>query len=133
MPRESSRRAALVFNRLLSLRRWRTDCVRSAPVEERTDSLDSTLIRRGRSALSVSEMVAFVDALEARPLIKLLEELPELARLSDAKFTLATKTLRRRFRGESVVDQIQLRIVANDVAQGIEDSGTAARVRALFA
>ena len=78
-------------------------------------------------------MVAFVDALEARPLIKLLEELPELARLSDAKFTLATKTLRRRFRGESVVDQIQLRIVANDVAQGIEDSGTAARVRALFA
>jgi len=95
--------------------------------------LDSTLIRRGRSALSVSEMVAFVDMLETRPLIKVLEELPELARLSEAKFTLATKTLRRRFRGESVIDQIQLRIVANEVAQTIDDSGTAARVRALFA
>ena len=101
-------------------------------MEERTDSLDSTLIRRGRSALSVSEMVAFVDMLEARPLIKLLEELPELARLSEAKFALATKTLRRRFRGESVVDQIQLRIVANEVAQAIEDGDTAARVRGLF-
>jgi hypothetical protein len=77
-------------------------------------------------------MVAFVDMLEARPLIKLLEELPDLARLSDAKFALATKTLRRRFRGESVVDQMQLRIVANDVAQAVEDGETAARVRGLF-
>jgi hypothetical protein len=102
-------------------------------MEERTDPLDSTLIRRGRSALSVSEMVAFVDMLEARPLLKLLEELPELARLSEAKFALATKTLRRRFRGESITDQIQLRIVANEVAQAMEDGDTASRVRALFA
>jgi hypothetical protein len=101
-------------------------------MEERIDPLDSTLIRRGRSALNISEMVAFVDMLEARPLIKLLEDLPELARLSEAKFALATRTLRRRFRGESVVDQMQLRIVANDVAQGIEDMDTAARVRGLF-
>ena len=101
-------------------------------MEERTDALDSTLIRRGRSALSVSEMVAFVDMLEARPLIKLLEELPELARLSEAKFALATKTLRRRFRGESITDQIQLRIVANEVAQEIKDVDTASRVRGLF-
>ena len=101
-------------------------------MEERIDPHDSTLIRRGRSALSVSEMVAFVDMLEARPLLMLLGELPDLAQLSDAKFALATKTLRRRFRGESVVDQIQLRIVANDVAQTIEDVDTAARVRGLF-
>lgn len=101
-------------------------------MEERTDSFDSTLIRRGRSALSVSEMVAFVDMLEGRPLLKLLEELPELARLSEAKFALATRTLRRRFGSESVVDQMQLRIVANDVAQTIEDGETAARVRGLF-
>ena len=101
-------------------------------VEERTDPFDSTLIRRGKNALSVSEMVAFVDTLEARPLIKLLEELPELARLSEAKFTLATKTLRRRFRGESIVDQMQLRIMANEVAQTIQDGEAAARVRALF-
>ena len=101
-------------------------------LEERLDS-DSTLIRRGRAALSVSEMVAFVDMLEARPLLKLLEELPDLARLSDAKFALAMKTLRRRFRGESLVDQMQLRIVANDVAQTIPDANAAARVRGVFA
>ena len=94
---------------------------------------DSTLIRRGRAALSVSEMVAFVDMLEARPLLKLLEELPDLARLSDAKFALAMKTLRRRFRGESLVDQMQLRIVANDIAQAIPDAHAAARVRGVFA
>jgi hypothetical protein len=103
----------------------------AANVEERLDT-DSTLIRRGRSALSMSEMVAFVDMLETRPLFKLLEELPELARLSDAKFTLAVKTLRRRFRGESVVDQMQLRIVAHEVAQSIDDSDAAGRVRGLF-
>ena len=101
-------------------------------MEERIDPFDSTLIRRGKSALSVSEMVAFVDTLEARPLLKLLEELPELARLSEAKFTLATKTLRRRFRGESIVDQMQLRIMANEVAQTMADTEAAARVRALF-
>ncbi len=101
-------------------------------MEERIDPHDSTLIRRGRSALSVSEMVSFVDMLEARPLLKLLEELPELARLSEAKFALATKTLRRRFRGESVVDQMQLRIVANDVAQAMADADAASRVRGLF-
>src|SRR5947207_2580431 len=98
---------------------------------ERID-LDSTLIRRGRSALSVSEMVTFVETLEARPLMKLLEELPGLARLSEAKFTLATKTLRRRFRGESLVNQVQLRIVANEVAEAIRDPETASRVRSLF-
>ncbi len=100
--------------------------------QERLD-FDSTLIRRGRSALSMSEMVAFVETLEARPLLTLLEELPELAGLSEAKFTLATKTLRRRFRGESIVDQIQLRILANEVAESIADSDAARRVRALFA
>ena len=94
---------------------------------------DSTLIRRGRAALSVSEMVAFVDMLEARPLLKLLEELPDLARLSDAKFALAMKTLRRRFHGESLTDQMQLRIVANDIAQAIPDAHAAARVRGIFA
>ena len=94
--------------------------------------LDSTLIRRGRSALSVSEMVTFVETLEARPLMTLLEELPGLARLSEAKFALATKTLRRRFRGESLVNQVQLRIVANEVAEAIRDPETASRVRSLF-
>ncbi len=99
---------------------------------ERTTDFDSTLIRRGRNALSMSEMVQFVETLEARPLIKLLEELPELARLSEAKFTLAVKTLRRRFRGEAMADQLQLRIVANEVAETIRDTEAARRVRSLF-
>src|SRR5204862_6123814 len=98
---------------------------------ERID-LDSTLIRRGRSALSVSELVTFVETLGARPLMTLLEELPGLARLSEAAFALATKTLRRRFRGESLVNQVQLRLVANEVAEAMREAEPAARVRSLL-
>lgn len=99
---------------------------------ERTADFDSTLIRRGRNALSMSEMVQFVETLEARPLMTLLEELPELARLSEAKFTLAVKTLRRRFRGEPMADQLQLRVLANEIAESIRDLEASRRVRTLF-
>ena len=127
-----SRRAALVFNRL-SLRPWPIDCFRDGVMERTADlDFDSTLIRRGRNALSMSEMVQFVETLEARPLIKLMEELPELARLSEAKFTLAMKTLRRRFRGESVPNQMQLRVLANEIADSVRDLEASRRVRALF-
>jgi len=94
---------------------------------------DSTLIRRGRTALTFWEMAQFADTLSSRPLAKLLEELPELARLSSAKFNLATITLRRRFRAETPVDQIQLREIAKEIAATVEESAVATRIRELFA
>ena len=94
---------------------------------------DSTLIRRGRTALTFWEMAQFAETLNSRPLMKLLEELPELARLSTAKFNLATITLRRRFRIEAPVDQIQLRAVANEIAASVEEPMAARRIRELFA
>lgn len=93
---------------------------------------DSTLIRRGRSALTFWEMAQFADTLSKRPLAKLLEELPDLARLSPAKFNLATITLRRRFRGETPIDQIQLRTIANEIAATVPESAVATRIRELF-
>ena len=92
----------------------------------------STLIRRGRSALTFSEMAQFADTLSNRPLLKLLEELPELARLSTAKFNLATITLRRRFRAEASIDQVQLRETANEIAATVPDSSVATRIREIF-
>lgn len=96
------------------------------------EECDSTLIRRGRNALTFWEMAQFADTLSSRPLMKLLEELPDLARLSPAKFNLATITLRRRFRGESPVDQVQLREIANEIAATVPESAVATRIRELF-
>ena len=93
---------------------------------------DSTLIRRGRNAVTFAEMAEFVRTLEERPIPKLLEELPDLARLSDSKFTLALKILRRRFDSESDVDQQQLRTFAEEIAAGVDEPGTAARIRDIF-
>jgi len=93
---------------------------------------DSTLVRRGQNALSYSDMVAFAESVETRPLSTLLEELPGIARLSDTKFTIASKVLRQRFRGESPVDQLQLRIIADEIAGGVDDRDLAHRIRGIF-
>ncbi len=93
---------------------------------------DSTLIRRGRNSVTLTEIIAFAKMLENRPLTLLLDELPELAQLSETKFSLAIATLRRRFRGETVADQLQLRETANEIASGIPDPVAAARIREIF-
>jgi hypothetical protein len=95
--------------------------------------LDSTLIRRGRNAVTFTDMAAFARTLEQRSIVTLLGELPDLARLSEAKFNLATKILRRRFEGESAVDQQQLRSYADEIAGSVDDADLAARIRLLFA
>ena len=93
---------------------------------------DSTLIRRGRTSVTLTEIIAFAKALEERPLVTLLGELPDVALLSDTKFSLAVATLRRRFRGEAPADQLQLRVTANEIAGGVKDHAVAERIRELF-
>lgn len=93
---------------------------------------DSTLIRRGRSAVTFTDMAAWVKSLEERPVGALLEELPDLARLSETKFLLAVQTLRRRFRGEAPADQLQLREFAREIAVTIEEPVVAERIREIF-
>ncbi len=80
----------------------------------------------------MTEMAVFVKTLEDRPVATLLGELPELASLSDTKFSLALTTLRRRFRGETPVDQLQLRATAWEIARSVDDRNTADRIRGLF-
>ena len=96
------------------------------------DDFDSTLIRRGRKAVTFADMAQFVDTLENRPIATLLNELPEIARLSEAKFVLATKILRRRFQSETPVDQQQLRAFAEEIADSIPEAGIASRIRKIF-
>lgn len=96
------------------------------------EDLDSTLVRRGRQAASFADMVAFAQSVHDRPFDKLLEELPLLARLSDTKFNLATRVLRRRFMTESAVNQHRLRDLGNDLAATVASEWVAGRIRSIF-
>jgi hypothetical protein len=60
------------------------------------DDTDSTLVRSGKAALTFTEMTAFVRDLEARPTGRLLDDLPGLMALPEAKHGLVVMVLRRR-------------------------------------
>jgi len=93
---------------------------------------DSTLIRRGVNAATLSDMADFVETIQQRPLDKLLGELPALAELSQTKFTLARQVIRRRAKTLEPIDLEQLRVVAFEIA---DDAGADVgdRIRSLFA
>ena len=93
---------------------------------------DSTLIRRGSAAASLSDMTAFVEMIQERPVDKLLSELPGLAQLSETKFSLARLVIRRRAKALAPPDLEQLRTFAFEIA---DDAGgvVGERIRSLFA
>ena len=92
---------------------------------------DSTLIRRGVQATTISEMTRFVETMDRRPLDKLLEDLPGFAVFSETKFSLARAVLRRRMRSLDEVDRAQLRVLATEVASAEKDD-VAQRITAIF-
>ena len=96
--------------------------------EAATVDFDSTLIRRGVQAATFPEMAEFASIVEARPLDKLLEELPRLAQLSEMKFLLARQVIRRRMRTLPAVEREQLRLYAEEIA-GSTGVAVAARIR----
>jgi hypothetical protein len=93
---------------------------------------DSTLIRRGFHAATFTEMAQFAEAVEMRPLDKLLAELPAVAQLSELKFSLARQVIRRRVRMLAPIDREQLRLFAAEVAEGAAVD-VATRIRGIFA
>jgi len=82
--------------------------------------------------MTYSDMVAFAESVEVRPLGKILEDLPGIACLSDSKFRIASTVLRRRFQLESPIEQIQLRVIADEIASAVEDRAVANRIRDVF-
>lgn len=97
------------------------------------EDFDSTLIRRGRKATTFADMVAFTQSVHQRPFELLLEELPALARLSDTKFNLATKVLRRRFQNQPATEQDRMRSVGERVAGSASSEWIGDRIRSIFA
>lgn len=92
---------------------------------------DSTLIRRGSDAATISELEDFVHLLQDRKVDKLLSELPAIAELSETKFNLARQVIRRRTRTLGRPDYEQLRALAFEVA---DDAGgeVGERIRSMF-
>jgi hypothetical protein len=96
------------------------------------EDLDSTLVRRGSAASTLSDMADFVEMIQERPVDKLLAELPGIAKLSETKFSLARVIIRRRAKTLHGADLEQLRSFAFEVA---DDAGgeVGDRIRSLFA
>ena len=101
-------------------------------VNPEIDDADSTLIRRGRRASSLSDMVEFAKSVHERPLAKVVEELPQIARLSDTKFHVATKILRQRFDTQSAEEKRVLRRIGDDIADSVSSEWVADRIRSIF-
>ena len=92
---------------------------------------DTTLVRSGIQATTISELSRFVAKMEVRPLDRLLNDLPGFALFSNSKFDLARAVLRRRVRDLAPVEREQLRMHAEEVAARAQpDVGE--RIRALF-
>jgi len=66
--------------------------------EELAEDADSTLVRSGKSALTFTEMTAFVKDIESRPPERLARDLPGLMALPEAKYSLVVMVLRKKTR-----------------------------------
>lgn len=64
--------------------------------EQEPEDSGSTLVHRGLNALTFTEMASFVHDIEARPLPRLLTDLPGLIELPDLKFQLVLMVLRKK-------------------------------------
>jgi hypothetical protein len=86
---------------------------------------DSTLIRRGSAASTFDEIAAFARMIEERPIATLLDDLSAIEFLSDTKFQIARRALRRRLRA---MEEAELETVRAHLA-GLEGSNPTAADR----
>jgi hypothetical protein len=68
------------------------------PLDDDAGDSSSTIVRRGKAAFSYSEMEGFVREIEARPLDRLVADLPGLLELPEAKFGLVVMVIGKRMR-----------------------------------
>ena len=69
----------------------------------------SSVVIRGLDATTFAQMEDFVDDLQSRPLDRLLNDLPKLARLSATKFALVSYVLKRKFESASTEEKESIR------------------------
>lgn len=69
----------------------------------------SSVVIRGIDARTFSEMESFVKDLEARPVERLLRDLPELADLPMTKVSLVSYVMYTKFRAADAAERIRMR------------------------
>jgi len=62
------------------------------------DDPETTIVRQGKDAFLLAEMGRFARDLQARPLAKLVEDLPGLLELPDSKYALVAMQVGKRMR-----------------------------------
>jgi hypothetical protein len=69
----------------------------------------SSVVLRGIDARTFTEMESFVKDLEARPVERLLRDLPELADLPDTKVSLVSYVISSKYRGSEPAEKLKMR------------------------
>ncbi len=70
---------------------------------------DSSVVLRGIDARTFSEMESFVKDLEARPVERLLRDLPHLAELPETKVSLVSYVMFSKFRAAEAAEKTRMR------------------------
>lgn len=70
---------------------------------------DSSVVLRGIDARTFSEMESFVKDLEARPVERLLRDLPHLAELPQTKVSLVSYVMYSKFRAAEAAEKNRMR------------------------
>ncbi len=99
--------------------------------ENDPDDAFSTLVQSGKNALTFTEMQAFVKDIEARPTARLIDDLPGLMALHDAKYQLVVMVLRKKTRPD-VAERPALLERLDDLQKNAEDSTVRSRARAFL-
>jgi hypothetical protein len=99
--------------------------------EQDPEDPGSTLVRSGKDALTFKEMGVFVKDIEERPIARLLDDLPGLMALPDAKYQLVVMVLRRKLRagGEEWTALLER---LDNLQKSAEDPSVRSRVRAFL-
>jgi hypothetical protein len=82
---------------------------------------DSTIVRRGSSARTFSDMADFAAMIQHRPLERLFADFRDLTELSDTKFSLVRSVLRRRLRALPQNERESLRLATRAAYAGDDD------------
>ncbi len=98
--------------------------------EDDPDDEGSTLVRSGKTAMTFTEIAAFVHDLEARPPARLLEDLPGLMALPEAKYGLVVMVLRKKTRTDGP-ERGPILARLRELASGSDDPVVRERCKAL--
>jgi hypothetical protein len=74
-----------------------------------TNSLASSVVMKAVDAKTFTEMESFVKDLEARPVERLLRDLPQLAALPQTKVSLVSYVLAAKYRGADAAEKQTMR------------------------